>query len=119
MKALIALALFAALLGGCSGTTTTGPPTPTQDAQGHYVIQMVSPSNQFSPKEAKVPLGANVTWTNTGTAPHNAKDLGSPPAFSSEYLSSGKSFTHKFDTAGTYHYHCDLHTGMEGTLIVG
>lgn len=122
MKALAALALLAALLGGCSGSTA-GPVTPPMDAQGHYAIHMLNPSNQFSPRDAKVPVGANVTWVHDGGAQHNVVDMGSPPAFTSEELghnlSPGQSYTHKFGVAGTYHYHCAFHSGMEGTLTVG
>ena len=121
MKALLALALVAALAAGCSGSTP-GPVTPPTDAQGHYVIHLLS-SNQFSPKDAKVPVGANVTWVHDGGAQHDIVDGGSPPAFSSDDdlghpVGPGQSYSHKFTVAGTYHYHCNFHTGMEGTLTV-
>ncbi|MEA3203694.1 MAG: hypothetical protein QOI63_1373 [Thermoplasmata archaeon] len=117
MQALLALALVAALAAGCSGTT--GPATPPTDAQGHYQIHMLT-SNQFSPKDAKVPVGANVTWVHDGGAAHNVVDMGG--AFTSDDLghplTSGQSYSHLFTAAGVYHYHCAFHTGMEATLTV-
>jgi plastocyanin len=119
MKALLALSLMAALAAGCSGSTT-GPATPPTDAQGHYVIHMLTPSNQFSPRDAKVPVGANVTWVHDGGAQHNVVDMGG--SFTSDDLGHpigpGQSYTHKFATAGTFHYHCAFHNGMEATLTV-
>ncbi|MCA1811347.1 MAG: cupredoxin domain-containing protein [Halobacteriales archaeon] len=118
MKALLALALVAALAAGCSGSPA-GPVTPQKDAQGSYVIHMLT-TNQFGPKDAKVPVGANVTWVHDGGAQHNVVDKGS--AFTSDDLGDplgpGQSYTHKFATAGTYHYHCAFHSGMEATLTV-
>jgi plastocyanin len=118
MKAFLALALVSALAAGCS-SSTSGPVTPQTDAQGHYVIHMLV-SNQFSPKDAKVPVGANVTWVHDGGAQHNVVDLGG--SFTSDDLGHtvgpGQSYTHKFASAGTYHYHCAFHSGMEATLTV-
>jgi plastocyanin len=121
MRLLLAAALAALLAAGCSGSS--GPVTPPMDAQGHYVIHLLS-SNQFSPKDAKVPVGANVTWLydQPSGAPHNVVDLGSPSAFNSNDvghpLAPGDHYAHKFAAAGTFHYHCEYHTGMEGTLTV-
>jgi plastocyanin len=118
MKAFAALVLLAALLAGCSNSTA-GPVTPPRDAQGHYLIHMMT-SNQFGPKDAKVPVGANVTWVHDGGAQHNVVDMGG--SFTSDDLGHplgpGQSYTHRFDAAGTYHYHCAYHTGMEATLTV-
>jgi plastocyanin len=115
MKPILALALVAALFAGCSGSTTSGPITPQKDAQGNYVIHMMA-SNLFSPADAKVPVGANVTWVHDGGAAHNVVDLGG--SFRSQAVSSG-SYAHTFATAGTFHYHCEFHNGMDGTLTVG
>jgi plastocyanin len=38
--------------------------------------------------------------------------------FDSSYLAAGKTFDHRFDTAGTYDYYCTLHPHMTGTIIV-
>ena len=119
MKALLALALLAALVAGCSGSSPAGPVTPQKDTAGHYVIHMMT-SNLFSPKDAAVPAGSNVTWVHDGGAAHNVVDMGG--SFTSDDLghpiTAGQSYTHKFDTAGVYHYHCAFHTGMEATLTV-
>ena len=114
MKALLALALVAAVLAGCSGTTT-GPVTPPKDASGAYIIHML-PSNLFTPKDATVPVGANVTWVHDGGATHNVDDIGG--TFVSGNIGPQGTYTHRFTKAGTFHYHCDFHAGMDGTLTV-
>jgi plastocyanin len=38
--------------------------------------------------------------------------------FESGTLGPGASFLHTFTTAGTYAYHCRIHSGMTGTVIV-
>jgi plastocyanin len=38
--------------------------------------------------------------------------------FSSELFGRGESFSFTFQTTGTYPYHCSVHSGMEGTVIV-
>jgi len=39
-------------------------------------------------------------------------------SFSSTDMKYGDSYTHTFDTKGTYAYHCSYHTGMKGTVVV-
>jgi plastocyanin len=119
MNALAITLLAAAFLAGCS-SAPAGPTVLKPDAQGHYVIHMLT-SNQFSPKDAQVPVGANVTWTNDGGAQHNVvamdgsftsdDDVGHP-------IGPGQSYSRVFDKAGTYTYHCAFHSGMEAKLTV-
>jgi len=57
-----------------------------------------------------------VTWTNSGTAPHTVTaDDGS---FSSQSLASDGRFQHTFATAGTFAYHCAIHSSMKASVVV-
>lgn len=71
----------------------------------------------FSPESVTIKVGESVTWTNEDAAPHTAtgKDR---DALQSGKLDQGKSFTQKFDTAGTYDYFCEFHPNMKGVVIV-
>lgn len=70
----------------------------------------------FSPKVITVPLGATVHWNNVDGMAHTiTADDGS---FDSGSLADASSFTHVFATAGTYKYHCGIHSSMTGTVIV-
>ena len=67
--------------------------------------------------------GTTVTWTNDDTTLHtvtsgSAESGDSGAQFDSSYLAAGKTFQHKFDTAGTFDYYCTLHPFMTGTIYV-
>jgi plastocyanin len=69
---------------------------------------------KFLPAAIEVKPGTEVTWRFVdGAVPHNVKGDG----FASETLSRG-TFSHRFARAGEYRYHCDLHAGMEGRVVV-
>ncbi len=80
---------------------------------------------KFNPEVLTVNAGTTVTWRNEDQTAHTVtsdlNDSTSAPAaqkFSSEPLNPGQTFTHTFDTAGTYHYHCEIHGYLKGTVIV-
>ncbi len=83
----------------------------------------------YSPNPIEVTVGQTVLWTNDDSAFHTvtsgsagAPDVGK--AFDSgltgptALTSKGKTFEHKFDTAGEYPYFCTLHPAMVGTVMV-
>lgn len=123
MKALLAVAFAltaAAALAGCSDTAPSGPVTPPI-VGGAYVIHMVA-GNHFTPSNAKVPVGANVTWVNDDSAVHNVWNADDNAAlWHSETMSKDETYTHTFSVAGTYPYYCSIHgkSLMSATLTVG
>jgi plastocyanin len=70
----------------------------------------------FDPPTVEVPVGATVTWTNSGAAPHTA--TASDGAFDSGELAPGASFSHTFTAAGAFPYVCQIHPQMTGTVSV-
>ncbi len=70
----------------------------------------------FDPATLKIKVGTKVTWTNNDGAPHTATSADG--AFDSGRLSSGASFAFTFTTAGTFTYHCAIHSSMTGTITV-
>ncbi len=60
-------------------------------------------------------MGGTVTWTNSDDLEHDAtfKDGTASP-----YLTKGKTYSRKFDAAGTYEYLCSIHPFMVGTITV-
>jgi plastocyanin len=70
----------------------------------------------FEPASLTVSAGSTVTWINNGAVPHTAtSDSG---AFDSGVLQPGASFSHTFDTAGTFSYLCTIHPNMTGSITV-
>ena len=76
----------------------------------------------YEPHEAIIDVGGEVTWTNTDTAAHTATS-GNPTdgpdgTFDSSLFGPGKTFSHKFDEAGTFNYFCMVHPWMAGVVTV-
>lgn len=116
----VVLAVLALALSACAGL----PPAPGDDKVSIAGLK-------FIPTVLTVTRGATVTWTNDDQTAHTitsddfpnpdfATPTQTPPpgAFTSLPLSPGKSFSHRFDNAGTFHYHCQIHTYLKGTVIV-
>ncbi len=71
----------------------------------------------FSPSTLNIKVGDIVIWTNNQDIPHTiTSDSGNELASSS--IPSGQTFSHTFNTAGTFAYHCSIHPSMKGTIIV-
>jgi len=73
--------------------------------------------DMFDPGTLNVQVGTTVRWVNNGKHPHTVTS--NDGKWDSGELQPGASYTVTFMTAGTYKYHCKLHKGMEGTIVVG
>lgn len=70
----------------------------------------------FTPSSLTVKVGTTVTWTNTDSVSHTVTaDDGS---FTSGKIATGSTFKETFAKAGTYAYHCAIHSSMTGTITV-
>jgi plastocyanin len=80
----------------------------------------------FAPPITKAKLGDSVQWTNmdgfnhtsTGDGVVDGSGLSGIGLWSSGAIAHNKSFTFTFSFAGTYPYHCSIHTFMHGTVKV-
>ena len=88
-----------------SGTTGTGANTVN--------IQYMT----FSPGNLTVSVGTAVKWTNNDGVSHTVTS-NDGTSFDSGTLGAGSNYSHTFTTAGTFPYHCTIHTGMAGTITV-
>ena len=86
--------------------------------QTSAVIETVTIENYaFNPSTININVGETVTWTNKDSAPHRiVSDSGNE--LGSNTLSNGGTYSHTFTVAGTYDYHCSIHTSMKGKVIV-
>jgi plastocyanin len=129
------LIVLIAFLTGCGGgdstpspsspspTPSPAPPSPAPAPSGSAATAVSIPTNAralgpgaFVPNPATVAQGTVVTWSNTDSANHDiVSDTG---AFDSGRLGTGDSFRFTFATRGTYPYHCSIHPGMTGTIVV-
>jgi len=93
----------------------TSAPTSTSGA-GAKSASVTIKDFEFTPATVTIAIGGTVTWTNNGPSTHTATaDDGS---FDSGNLSQGKTFSHTFQTAGTFAYHCTIHPFMTATVVV-
>lgn len=116
---LVCVAMVGAL-GACSGAEKPAAPA------GTVMVNMID--NAFSPRVARIPVGASVVWANFGRNPHNA--VASDNAWSTEktygslVMLSGAKAEVSFDRPGVYPYYCTFHgtpdgKGMAGVVVVG
>jgi plastocyanin len=110
--------------GGGDGAATTQQPAGGEDEGGGDDgggsgggAQVSMEGIAFNPGEITVKVGDTVTWTNNDSVGHDVTgdDFSSGDAGG---LSSGETFEHTFDEAGTFDYVCTVHPGMEGTVTV-
>lgn len=86
------------------------------DAQVSVVQPGDSMSLRYEPSSQTISAGATVTWTNNGST---AVTITSPDGlFDSETLQPGGSFSHQFDTPGTFRYFCVPYPHMKGVIVV-
>lgn len=69
----------------------------------------------FTPGLAEVAVGGTVTWVNGSGVAHDV-DFGTLAARIPIFESGQRSMT--FPSAGRFEYHCNLHSGMDGTIVV-
>jgi plastocyanin len=70
----------------------------------------------FTPAAASAARGGTVTWTNDGPSTHTTtQDAG---LWNSGQLSRGSSFNTVLFAAGSYPYHCTIHSSMKGTVKI-
>jgi plastocyanin len=116
------LAAFAALaaVAACSGAERSAAPAST------VMVNMID--NAFSPRVARIPVGASVIWANFGRNPHNAvasdNAWSTEKSFGSLVMMSGAKAEVSFDRPGVYPYYCTFHgtpdgKGMTGVVVVG
>jgi plastocyanin len=71
-------------------------------------------NSAFTPSSITIAPGDSVTWTNSDSLTHTVTGSG----WGSGTLANGATYTHQFNTTGTFAYHCSIHSFMTGTVIV-
>ena len=70
----------------------------------------------YTPDDLNVAAGTTVTWTNTDSVDHTSTS--DATGWDSGVVAPGRQFSFAFQTPGTYRYHCAIHPGMVGTVVV-
>ena len=70
----------------------------------------------FTPDTITIAAGFPIRWTNEGHLYHTV--VSDSALWASDFISPTHWFEVRFDSAGTFPYHCSVHSGMTGTVIV-
>ena len=106
---------------GCGGSSATQVPAGGGAAAASCsptlgTGQQVAIANfAFNPKTITVAAGTSISWTNTDTATHTVTFDAGPDCGN---VATGTSMTITFATAGTYTYHCKIHSSMTASVTV-
>lgn len=144
MRALMAFALGLLLLGGCAmegGGAATGAGSSADGGSGGSgsggAAVEEAPGNALGPEDAPIYIrnfeflpevltvepGKTVVWVNEDDEQHSIvsdpqKGLGEGELFRSGTLEMGGTYSLTFIESGEYNYHCGLHPGMIGKVLV-
>jgi len=105
------LVLFACAPKAVVSATATSAPV----ASGNETKITIS-GFAFDPATITIKVGETVTWTNQDGVVHTV--AAEDKSWSSDNLGKGSSYSHAFETAGTFAYVCGVHPNMKGTVIV-
>ncbi len=86
------------------------------------IVGISMQGNSFLPRTTTISAGTTVVWENdedpNGTDVQHDVLAGDYVSWGSDYIAPGGTYAHTFNTPGTFSYLCDLHDGMEATIIV-
>jgi len=101
---LIAVGALALVLAGASRPAATATKT----------VRITATA--FSPASVTIKTGDAIKWSNTDTKAHQV--VANNGAFASPTIAASRTWTHTFNTAGTYRYHDALHPALTGKVVV-
>ena len=111
VAAMLLLAMSVAGPSGCTPGNHSAPPAGVRSGAGNVTVAIRS--HRFDPRSVAIRAGQTVNWTNYDNTSHVVSGTG----FNGE-LAPGTSYSHKFDSPGTYEYICTLHPDMVGIVVV-
>lgn len=111
MQRFITLGLIVAL-SSCNDATQ-----PTPEAVATAEVRVVD--NSFAPAANRVDIDESVTWTWSGSNPHNVTFDGQ--SIGNSDTQTAGTFSKSFATSGEYTYYCTVHgrSVMSGSVVVG
>jgi plastocyanin len=103
-----------------SPSPSTPSPAPTPGGPSASVAIAVGGATlgnrAFTPDDLSVAVGTTVIWTNSDSIAHTSTS--DAPGWNSGAVAPGGQFSVAFQTAGTFPYHCSIHPGMVGSVVV-
>ena len=108
----VTLAISIAVVGVLASCGSNGP--------GAAPVATVTLQNTaYTPADISIHVGDAVSWVwADGNVPHNIDGASDLSSFDSGAPTTTGTWVYRFSKAGTYLYHCDVHPGMMGTVVV-
>lgn len=122
-----AAAVLALGLGACGGDdaardssagndSPAATDSPASGGQAASADQVAIVDFTYKPEAVRVKAGTEVTWTNEDSFAHTV--TADDESFDSKNMDKGATFSHRFDTPGTFKYFCAIHNYMTGSVVV-
>lgn len=105
-------AALVAVLSAVGLSATAPVPASATTPVEHVSIEMFA----FTPVAIAAPMGSTVVWRNLDSVAHTSTS--SQGFWSSPHIAPGGSWARRFYQAGTFAYHCAIHTEMRGRVNV-
>ncbi len=121
MKRLILFVTCGALLAACGSPgpgPASGQPSSSQPAAAatSSATAVKAINFAFQPQTLSVKVGTVVTFQNNDSATHTF--TANDGTFDSGRIAPGQSFSFTFASAGSFAFHCQIHSSMTGTITV-
>jgi plastocyanin len=110
LSILLAILLAGGLFMACKKSYSSG------NSNNMSSVSISIKSSAYSNANLQVNTGANVTWKNDDTTAHTV--TANDGSFDSGNIQPGSSYSHQFNSVGTFMYHDKLHESMSGTIVV-
>jgi plastocyanin len=108
-------------LTACGSSSPSGPTTGSGGGSGTAVSIVSGASSRgsgaYAPNPLTITSGTTVTWTNNDSVTHTSSS-DTAGVFDSGSIPAGGKFSFMFQTKGMVNYHCSIHPGMIGSIVV-
>lgn len=117
----VAVILAACSSGGGGGTTAPGGgatagAAPCAESTDSTTVEASVKGFAWGPVTAKI--GDVITWTNEDSAPHAVALDDSSCAMAGNIAGGGGKRSLVFSVAGSFPFHCSVHSNMKGTITI-
>src|SRR4051812_34005092 len=114
IPAILCLALAGAACGSSSSPSSPSPSNPATPSNGLVTVEIRN--LLYEPNPVTVKVGTQINWHNNDNVDHTATREGMFDNVVNAMSAHGAPVT--MSTAGTFAYHCRIHSNMQGTIVV-
>jgi plastocyanin len=125
---LIVGTLAVVALAGCSSAGGSAAPAASSGgggggaaacskSTGAGTVQAAIKDFEFDPATVTAKVGDVITWTNNGPASHTVT-VDNQSGCDTGTISAGATSSLTFTAAGSYPFHCSIHSSMKGTITI-